>query len=932
MGAVPTTGRELRPTSDTIDGLIGRERETAALEDALAVVRGGDRHVVLLRGDPGVGKTRLLDALCGRARATGVRVMASRADEFDKRVPLAPITLALRPGLRSEDGPRTRPAASRLLELLSSGSRLALADRRPAELLTLLAEVLHDWADRAPLLLAIDDVHSADADSFDALGFLGRHVDARLLIAMTTRRHAPDVDVVAASALERIVSASPSTVIDVEPLGADEHAALIAAHCGATPSRELASRIWEGTRGNPFYTVELLRSLQEQELLIRDERGELAATADTSMSASGSVSVLRRVASLGDDAVVVSQTVAVLPTVDVSDLPWVVEITGLDETAVEAAFDRLVQAGVLASADDGYAFAHPIVRDTIYEQLGPADRSRLHRSVADLRIAQRELGRNVRVADIARHLRLAGTVDATTSQVFAAAGDEAADQAPRGAVEWYRDALAMMPADAPNRGAVLSRLARALHLSSQHGEAADAARQALALLPAGPTFARTVELLFVSLQRDGRFADALELVDEYLGEEMLTPRVVAQRGQLLLWLDRLPEAEASLERAAEMAGDTRDSLVDGARLNMYLTTGRTAEAHEVSKRLETTVRETQGLRATGSLVALASAAAYNGEPREAAAWLAQLDDAHVLPGTIVVARVHERFMAGAWDDVLAFTEQAEVAGECDPALRPLLLSTTAHVLAERGELAAARRVIDEIGAAPVFRSTTLAACAHVHLMAGDLDQARVEAGRAMRHQLAIGRIGDIARSASLLVDIELAAGRRHAAQRVVDQLRTAQPATPSARERMLTALAVAAAHDDVDSARVAATLADEHGFEFERARALVVAGTLDSDADALVEAVHVFRRLRVPGRERDVALLLRGLGRRLPRAERSDSGLTASERRLAELVSWGLTNRQIAAELHLSHKTVEVYLSRLYRKVGCASRVELAIAVRSGHV
>ncbi len=914
------------------DGLIGRERETAALDDALAVVRSGQPHVVLLRGDPGVGKTRLLDTLRGRARTQRVRVMASRADEFDKRVPLAPITLALRPGLRVEESPRARPATTRLLALLSAGGRLAIGDHRPAELLTLLAEVLHDWADRAPLLLAIDDVHSADADSLDALGFLGRHVDARLLIAMTTRRHAPDVDVMAASAIERIVSASPSTVIDVEPLDADEHAALIAAHCGAAPTRELASRIWQRTRGNPFFTVELLRSLEEQDLLTRDDVGELTATADASMSASGSVSVLRRVASLGDDAVVVSRTVAVLPTVDVSDLPWVVEITGLDAPAVETAFDRLVEAGILASADGGYAYAHPIVRDTIYEQLGPADRSRLHRSVADLRIAQRELGRNVRVADIARHLRLAGTVDPTTSQIFAAAGDEAADQAPRGAVEWYRDALTMMPSDAPNRGAVLSRLARALHLSSQHGEAADAARQALALLPSGPTFARTVELLFVALQRDGRFADALELVDEYVGEEMLTARVVAQRGQLLLWFDRLADAETSLERAGEMAGDTSDSLVDGARLNMYLTTGRTAEAQEVSSRLEAIVRETQGLRATGSLVALASAAAYNGEPREAATWLSELDDAHVLPGTIVVARVHERFMAGAWDEVLAITEKAEVAGECDAALRPLLLSTSAHVLAERGELAAARRVTDEIGAAPVFRSTTLAACAHVHLMAGDLDQARAEAGRALRHQLTIGRIGDLARSASLLVDIELAAGRRHAAQRVVAQLRSAQPATPSARERVLTALAVAAAHEDVDSARTAATLAAEHGLEFERARGLVVAGRLDSDADALVEAVHVFRRLRVPARERDVALFLRRLGRRLPRAERTGSGLTASERRLAELVSWGLTNRQIAGELHLSHKTVEVYLSRLYRKVGCASRVDLAIAVRSGHI
>jgi DNA-binding NarL/FixJ family response regulator len=137
---------------------------------------------------------------------------------------------------------------------------------------------------------------------------------------------------------------------------------------------------------------------------------------------------------------------------------------------------------------------------------------------------------------------------------------------------------------------------------------------------------------------------------------------------------------------------------------------------------------------------------------------------------------------------------------------------------------------------------------------------------------------------------------------------------------------------DAAAAREYLAAAAREQLAFERARALLVLGELEPEpAESLLSAYHAFDALSAGPWRRRAAGVLRSRGLRVPRpAHRSGGALTDAEERLVRLVADGLTNRQIAAAMHYSEKTVEVYLSRVYSKTGCGSRVKLVQAVASG--
>src|SRR5690606_35989733 len=110
-----------RMAGDAVAPLVGRVDEVAMLREAVVHVASGECRVVVLQGEPGVGKTRLLDELTAMATANGFRLLTARADDFDRRVPLAPLRLAIEPHLRAEQSPRDEVTATRLLQLLNVG-------------------------------------------------------------------------------------------------------------------------------------------------------------------------------------------------------------------------------------------------------------------------------------------------------------------------------------------------------------------------------------------------------------------------------------------------------------------------------------------------------------------------------------------------------------------------------------------------------------------------------------------------------------------------------------------------------------------------------------------------------------------------------------------------------------------------------------------
>ena len=258
-----------------------------------------------------------------------------------------------------------------------------------------------------------------------------------------------------------------------------------------------------------------------------------------------------------------------------------------DLEAVEEAFDLLIRVGILEQSARGYRFAHAIVRSALYDDLGPAERRRVHERIATHLLARRDAGLSVDVVELATHVRrCADAGDVAAAAILVEAGDSVVGAAPRSAVDWYRDALALLPPDTIQSGRVDLRLARALGLASHHAEAADVAAAAMATLPAGDEWTKAAALRVRALAVSGRAAAAAQLFDELADLPALRrPRILAQRALLLDSLDRLPEAAAVIAEAERAAHGDGRMWVEIPRLHLAMSTGDWRTGREVADAL-----------------------------------------------------------------------------------------------------------------------------------------------------------------------------------------------------------------------------------------------------------------------------------------------------------------------------------------------------------
>jgi DNA-binding CsgD family transcriptional regulator len=234
--------------------------------------------------------------------------------------------------------------------------------------------------------------------------------------------------------------------------------------------------------------------------------------------------------------------------------------------------------------------------------------------------------------------------------------------------------------------------------------------------------------------------------------------------------------------------------------------------------------------------------------------------------------------------------------------------------------------------APPARSAAAWVRAGIAAALGRLDAARAELASARATDERTGRLTVLPQLLARLVDVELRAERPSHAAAHLDALDEATALVDSPWARCLAARARATVEGDAALARAAGDVADEAGLRYEAALSELVAAELDPTAtDELRHAHDELRALGAEPARRRAASALRARGQAVPRSRAEPAtGLTPTECQLARLVTEGMTNKEIANALFLSPKTVEVYLSRLYAKVECASRVELAVAVQSG--
>jgi DNA-binding SARP family transcriptional activator len=383
------------------DELVGREDQLAVLDGVLAGARGGRGRVVLVAGEPGIGKTRLAEEAARRAAAAGMQVAWGRCHEGDGAPALWPwaqvarqLAAELGPGqLAAMLGPSARWLGQLMPELAEPArpaGPLPVADLGVArfQLNQAVAGLLRRAAETRPLLVIVDDLHWADVPSLSLLAFLaGELKDARLVVVGTYR----DVEALPGEPLADTLGAlAREPVVERIALGGLDRpgvARMIGHAIGCSPAEPLVQAVADRCGGNPFFITELLRLLQSERQL---------AAPDATAAARGGIPVgvrdvlRRRLARLP------AQTCTFLMVAAVAgrgfDLDLIEAVTGLeDEPALDAA-EAAVLAGLVIEDDRAagrYRFAHALVRETIYEDISRARRARLHARVAEALVAVR---------------------------------------------------------------------------------------------------------------------------------------------------------------------------------------------------------------------------------------------------------------------------------------------------------------------------------------------------------------------------------------------------------------------------------------------------------------------------------------------------------------------------------------------------------------
>jgi DNA-binding SARP family transcriptional activator len=405
--------------------LVGREAQLAAFEATLAGASAGRGRVVLVAGEPGIGKTRLAEEVARRAAAGGFGVAWGRCHEGQGAPPFWPWVQVLRGVLAGAAPDRLQavlgPSAPELAQLLPELAEVVeAAPAAPVldveavrfRLCHATTSALRRLAAGRPLLLVIDDLQWADAASLRLLTMLAGELGAaRLLVVGTYRDVDGDRGGALADALATLARQPPVERMALGGLDRAEVARVIAAELGAEPDRRLVRLVHERTDGNPFFVVELVRLLGSERRL--DGK---AATAGAVVSPAVPVGVRdvlrRRLARLPE------QTNAVLVVAAVAgrafDLDTVQALTGLDDDAALEAIEAALLSGLVVEDPDAvgrFRFAHALVQEAIYEEVSRARRARLHARVGHALATRQDQHGGDLALELAHHFWLAASVE-----------------------------------------------------------------------------------------------------------------------------------------------------------------------------------------------------------------------------------------------------------------------------------------------------------------------------------------------------------------------------------------------------------------------------------------------------------------------------------------------------------------------------------------
>jgi len=426
-----TGSRTLQRPQAAASPFIGREKEIAELQRRLHAAVAGECQFAVVAGEPGIGKSRLIEQLTNLARARKIRVLEGRFVEQDRAFAHQGFCELIQDYFRGKDAgssdssrPDFSDLAGDLLALFPVLSeigelRSAAADSGPVRaaktedrtaVFELLARTLTRMGHEKPLVLVLEELHGAEL-SIEVLQYVARRLaPTPTFIVGTYRQTEVEKRHPLVKMLESFRGDARFTSITLGPLSVSEHRSLVElAGGGGKVSDSLAKRLYEATEGNPLFTKELVRSLLDSGSIAKDDSGALDLSGAAGLSSNAlpetiQQAVAGRIERLPDEPRDILSIASVLgKSFEFRDLETLAEgVGGLDE-----AIERLVRDGLLeeepGSRGDRLTFASGIVRDVLYNTVARRKRKLLHRKYAEL-LEKRQAGRLERVyPDLLHH-------------------------------------------------------------------------------------------------------------------------------------------------------------------------------------------------------------------------------------------------------------------------------------------------------------------------------------------------------------------------------------------------------------------------------------------------------------------------------------------------------------------------------------------------
>jgi len=355
--------------------LVGRDRELVQVRRWLAAAATGRGGVLVLRGDAGLGKTRLMQEIAGAAQARGIVMRAAEASELEQSRPFGVISDALGVSPRSAD-PALAGLARRIEGQPAWSGPLEDVPVEVHNLVEALTGVFEALCTTAEVLLVIDNLHWADSSSLAVLRRLirlGRQYPA--LIAATTR----PTDQPPVVALVDAARQGGGAVLDLRPLDPESVLALAGQLAGGPPGPRLAARVAQAA-GNPLFVVELLTTLVQHGQLRVAETGQ-AEAAGSAPPAPLAASILARLSLLPAESMELLRAAAICGrTVNLTELSI---LTNQDTLALAESLRAASRAGIVETSGDTLSFRHELIHDALYQDWPLPVRRSLHRELGD---------------------------------------------------------------------------------------------------------------------------------------------------------------------------------------------------------------------------------------------------------------------------------------------------------------------------------------------------------------------------------------------------------------------------------------------------------------------------------------------------------------------------------------------------------------------